>query len=274
LEIISQVRTFVRLEDTIEALKSGEDLPPSSTLLTFDDGYIDNYTNALPILQEFGAPACFFVPVNRVESRRLEWWDQIARLVNLAKPGRYELHGAESSIDIPEVASQHSRQGAISHLIQAYKAGRLEIDSIAKTFHSVAEDPDAESGHIMTDEQIRDIVSIDGYTIGGHSVTHRVLSRLTVAEQEHEIMQSKERLERRFNTPIRAFAYPVGGVNDYDADTRRIVREAGYDCAFNFRMDASLENPQRADRFDIDRLCLPAAEESTLRARVSGFQAI
>lgn len=53
--------TSIRLEDLYAALQTGAVLPEKPVVLTFDDGYEDSYTNAWPLLREFGFTGTFFV---------------------------------------------------------------------------------------------------------------------------------------------------------------------------------------------------------------------
>lgn len=67
--------------------------------------------------------------------------------------------------------------------------------------------------------------------IGAHTMTHPVLSGLTIAEQRAEILKSKVSLEKILQRPVTSFAYPYGGRSDYTRDTISIIKEAGFDCA-------------------------------------------
>ena len=72
----------------IERLQSGN-LPKKSVVVTFDDGYRDNYEYALPILKKYAIPATFFVVTDALEQRIRLWWDEVAeaiRLLSLREP--------------------------------------------------------------------------------------------------------------------------------------------------------------------------------------------
>ena len=67
--------------------------------------------------------------------------------------------------------------------------------------------------------------------IGAHAVTHPSLAALSISAQKFEVEKSKVMLETSIGRPVRSFSYPFGGVDDYNADTIRLVRTAGFDCA-------------------------------------------
>ena len=62
LEFFKENFNVVRMEDVMAAVKGQQELPDKALLLTFDDGYADNYTCALPLLEEFGFQGSFFIP--------------------------------------------------------------------------------------------------------------------------------------------------------------------------------------------------------------------
>src|SRR5258708_7176727 len=67
--------------DELCAFASGEDIPPNSVAITFDDGYLDNYLQALPILRRHDAKAIFFLSTAYISERRMYWWDRVAYIV-------------------------------------------------------------------------------------------------------------------------------------------------------------------------------------------------
>src|SRR6202142_3974275 len=71
----------VGLEEVLEAQRAGRDLPAGSVLVTFDDGYLDNFENAFPVLRRHDMRGVFFVSTGHLTERRLFWWERLALLV-------------------------------------------------------------------------------------------------------------------------------------------------------------------------------------------------
>ncbi|REJ71922.1 MAG: polysaccharide deacetylase family protein [Planctomycetota bacterium] len=92
--------------------------------------------------------------------------------------------------------------------------------------------------------------------IGGHTVTHPVLSRLPADEQHREVRRSKERIEAETGQPIKAFSYPVGQPDSFTAETQQIVSESGYRWAFSFY--GGLNRPRTLDPLNIARKSVEA----------------
>jgi peptidoglycan/xylan/chitin deacetylase (PgdA/CDA1 family) len=74
-----------------------------------------------------------------------------------------------------------------------------------------------------------------GFSIGAHTETHPILSRLDPEHARREIHGSKRAIERALGRPVTTFAYPNGGVDDYTEATVRLVSEAGFSCAVTTR---------------------------------------
>jgi len=77
--------------DELCAFAAGKPLPPNSVAITFDDGYLDNYVRALPILKRHDAKAIFFLPTACIAERRVYWWDRVAYIVKLSPLDTIEL---------------------------------------------------------------------------------------------------------------------------------------------------------------------------------------
>ncbi len=86
-------------DDLANALTMGKKLPKRAILLTFDDGYIDAYTNAYPILKEFGFSGTFFVVTSWVDEGKSGYinWDMARQMV---KDGMYIQSHSRSHYDM------------------------------------------------------------------------------------------------------------------------------------------------------------------------------
>src|SRR5262249_6155724 len=81
----------VTIDAVVQAVEGGAALPPNPLLVTFDDGYLDNYEHALPVLQRTGMRAVFFVSTDFMRRRKLFWWDRIWMTIRRAAVDRIAL---------------------------------------------------------------------------------------------------------------------------------------------------------------------------------------
>lgn len=204
-------------------------------MVTFDDGYRDNYEVAFPILRHAGVAATFFVASGYIDSPTLPWWDEVAWMVRTS-----QCRGLELSpwLDAPLPFDDPNREMAILTLLRRYKAMPAEntnryLDAIAIAAGTGRCGDHANDQLWMTWEMLREMKAA-GMTIGGHSVTHPVLSRMSPQEQRHEILECGRRLADELGEPMQCFSYPVGNTSAFDAASRDSLREAGVSYAFSY----------------------------------------
>lgn len=270
IQVLTTYRNAIDLNDLIGCLNGTNSLPVRPLLITFDDGYADNFSYAFPILKKYNTGACFFLPTDRIANRQLEWWDHIAYILKQARSGTYNIRYAGKNLCF-EIDTNESRRNAADKLIELAKRSGGGAHNLYESFELGRPDPILEGEHIMTDDQVSEILSEPGFSIGSHSVSHTVLSTLDEDAQYEELLKSKQFLESRFNVPINACAYPVGDEAHYSKTTIRAAERAGYSCAFNFRRNAKDVNLQDCDRFDIDRSECPDNLGGIFQARSAGF---
>jgi peptidoglycan/xylan/chitin deacetylase (PgdA/CDA1 family) len=226
-------------------------------LFTFDDGYADNYTDAFPILRSHGVPASFFIATGYIDEPHLPWWDEIAWMVRASK---------RSSVEIPDFLGvvvpfdEPEREQAVRALLRTYKKlldGRTEDFLAAIAVATGTGRPPSEVLDVrklwMTWDMLREMHA-GGMTIGGHTVHHPVLSRLTRAEQAEEIAACERRLKEELGVAMHAFAYPVGSQDAFNADSRDCLRERGVRAAFSY--GGGIRRLGKWDWFDIPRMAI------------------
>ncbi|WP_374585073.1 polysaccharide deacetylase family protein [Pseudoduganella sp.] len=211
-------------------------LPARSACITFDDGYADNAEVALPVLQQHGLHASFFIATGFLDGGRM-WNDTVIETVRRA-PGEV-LDASPLGLGRHAIGSWEQKRQAISALIGQLKylpmAQRLEqVEKLAQLSGAVLP-----QDLMMTTAQLRQLHAA-GMGIGGHTVNHPILARLDGAEARREIAQGKAALEAALDAPVRLFAYPNGKPGqDYLAEHVAMVRELGFDAAVSTSWGAS-----------------------------------
>jgi peptidoglycan/xylan/chitin deacetylase (PgdA/CDA1 family) len=198
-------------------------------LVTFDDGYRDNVTTALPILRRHGATATFFLTTGFLDAARLAWWDEIAWMT-----------GGRDTAGLVDRAKQ-------------LPGGTVErfLDDLGARTGTGRAPASAAAGTWMTWDEARTMAAA-GMHVGGHTVNHPILARLDPAAQRAEILGCKARLEAELGGPMRWFSYPNGDPGSYDAHTRAALAEAGVELAFAF--DGGFHGRGRFDPYAVPRI--------------------
>ena len=241
LHVLRRTRHPFPLTDFVRNLVAGT-LPPDAVALTFDDGYVDNLGAGKPPLLAAHLPATVFLATGFLDRPGEFWWDELARLILLeSSPRNFELviRGETRRIDLGIesarrsdgticIASLARRKAALTPIWQAIRL--LEEDERKLTMANLrsifaAPDRHADRGRAMTQEEVRALVSDGLITIGAHTVTHPVLSKLETAACHREVTESKRACEALIGAPVAGFAYPYGDLN---ADAREAVIAARF----------------------------------------------
>ncbi len=221
-------------------------------MVTFDDGYRDNYSLAYPILKRHGVPATFFLTTGFIDAPQVPWWDEIAWMVRTSRLTALDASRWTSS---PVSFDEPDREAAIGRLLAVYKglAGEQTeeyLEFLAEALQSERCPNQIANELWMTWDMIREMQS-NGMTFGGHTVTHPVLSNLPSQQQDWEIGECKRRLIEELGEPIEAFSYPVGGRASFNTFTRASLARHGYRWGFSYIGGHC--RPGHRDPFSINR---------------------
>lgn len=203
-----------------------------SVVITFDDGYLDNYLNAKPILEKYQIPATIFVASGNIGSDKEFWWDDLERIILLNNhlPEQYKVETSQGSLLMNFRGSKSIFESYMklhpllkSVQVEEREAVIQELENNLKPNLSYRA-----LYRTMNETELREMDQSPYITLGGHTVSHTALAIQSAEVQEEEIFSSKARLESIMGHEITTFSYPFGGKNDYTKETVRIVREAGY----------------------------------------------
>lgn len=187
---------------------------PSHTLrmvFTFDDGWSDNYTHALPIARAHGIPLAVFVCPGLMGMDAPFWPEQISAGVKAARPAARNRE-IEQLIEHFKLSTPDQRQRMIADLSRSARPP-VETDRLDST---------------MSWAQISGMDAA-GVNIGCHTQTHQILTTVPERDARLEINDAKNAIERALKKRCDLFAYPNG---NHSLRTRRLLAEAGFELAF------------------------------------------
>ena len=200
-----------------------------NVMLTFDDGYIDNYTLAYPILKTLQVPAVFFLATGMVDRRELPWWDFIAYLFNNTR--KEKLVFQENEFNLTKEKGE-----AVEFFLN-----RMKTTPSYSTQHLLPElsellevpPPPAEVTDMlfMTWDNVREMRR-NGMFFGAHTHTHKVLTTLSSSEVRQELMLSKLIIEKELQEEVYSVAYPVGEVQLVPHNIAEIAASCGFRVGF------------------------------------------
>ena len=235
-------------EDLLSVLKNEKALSRPSSMVTFDDGYVDNYSLAYPILKHLNIPATFFIPTDNIQSRRLGWWDIIAYLIKKSRRSSIVFDDNDVSLSDTDNAIRYFF-GRMK--LEPYENTKNMLSRLSEACEVPFPGPDLQDSELMTWEHIREI-SDNNLAIGSHTHSHRVLATISVEEQKEEMARSKSIIEREIGGKVRSVSYPVGFYSHFTPETQSLAAECGYELGFSFNTGVNYDREIYA--YDIKRV--------------------
>lgn len=206
MEYVSSTCTPVTLDDLPAFVDGSRAIPKRAVIVTFDDGFRDNYEIAAPILEKCGLRGVFYLPTSAIEGRPL--W--IVRL-------RYWRIKASQTRE-QFLAASRMCASSIEPEREQFLAGLKHTQSVSDNF-------------TMTWAQARELVK-RGHAIGSHTVNHPNLTKIPGAELKEELQSSKKVLESNLGSPVHHFSYPNPILEPHwDETTIEACRLAEYQTA-------------------------------------------
>lgn len=236
----------IPLDQAVAQLRSGT-LPARAAAITFDDGYADNRTVALPILQKHGLSATFFIATGFLDGGRM-WNDTVIESIRAVANPTVDLENLK--LGIHRNGGPGEKRQAIAAIIDQIKYLPLE-ERVALTERIALElGVKPPNDLMMTSGQVREMRAA-GMQIGAHTINHPILARTKQATAEQEIRTSKDTLENLLEESVTLFAYPNGKPGqDYLPEHCRIVRDLGFSAAVSTGWGSANSN---ADFYQLPR---------------------
>ena len=231
MDFIQRRFNVVSGSDLVAWIQGQQSLPPYPALITFDDGYRDNYDHAWPVLQQRSMPAVIFLATDHIGQPSPFYWDLAAHCF---------YHTGQNEADLPLVGRQqrHDEEGW-AVVMRNWLSGLKELADREK-WAAVRQLPqalgvslpeDAFAGLHLTWEHVRTMVA-GGVEMGAHTQSHPILTRVPLEQARIEITDSKSRIETEIGRPITTFAYPNGLRADFGPAVQSLLAQIGFKVAF------------------------------------------
>lgn len=220
--------------EEVFAMMGGDAPHGTSVLITFDDGYLDNYTLAFPILRSNGVQAVFFLPTAFIGTGKLPWWDIIAYIIKRSVKHRIHLEYPEpENFDLVVDGGKRVSMEILRRFTQpAVKDPERFLADLERECEVARPESGAERCFLNWDEA-RDMQQ-HGMAFGSHTHSHEILTKLSPELQREEVRYSREVLERELKRRVDTLAYPVGLKHCFSGETIRALKDTGYRAAFSF----------------------------------------
>jgi peptidoglycan/xylan/chitin deacetylase (PgdA/CDA1 family) len=230
MEVLAREFHPIDLERAGQFVMGEVDLPERAVVVTFDDGYTDNYEVAMPILDRLGVPATFYVTVDCIERRTLPW------------PSR--LRFAFRTTDKKTWTDTTGKSWSLSSAEEREKAYLSACDQFCKLSGNTLETevvraereletmlPNGAGDLMMTWEQVK-VLEKKGHIVGSHTMTHPNMAFLKLEDLRRELNDSKRVMESYLGGSVRHLSYPCPALfPNWTQQTTEESQRAGYRTA-------------------------------------------
>jgi peptidoglycan/xylan/chitin deacetylase (PgdA/CDA1 family) len=231
MDYLAQWFQVVSLQDVVRWLDGRGDLPPYAALITFDDGYLDNYTYAFPILRKYNFPALIFLTTGHIGTDAPFYWDMAAYCFS---------HTENDHLPFPDGhVESWSNQAELDRVSRRWIELMKTLPQAEKQIYvenlPVLLGVSIPTGFfqrlMMNWDQVREMQR-GGIEFGAHTIHHPILTRIALEEVREEVAGSKARIEQELGEPVLGFAYPNGQNPDLSEAIEKIVAGSGIRAAF------------------------------------------
>lgn len=263
---------FVSLDELAERLERGGDSRNLATV-TADDGYRDNMSEALPVLEAHDAPLTIYIAPGQIDRRICLWWTVLEEII--AGRDTFQLPSADGPVRIDCVGAAAKARAYCNveyHLTSLNP--ELDQDRLVRELAALTGvDADRPGRDLLMDwDEIRAAARHRLVTFGAHAANHYNLRRLTTVQAAREIAEGAERLEQELGTRPAHMAYPYGYEAAVGEREMRLAREAGFRTATTTRH--GLLTPEHRDYLHaLPRLSVNGRYQSVahMRTMLSGI---
>ena len=229
---------MLHLEDALEelyAVDKGKQVRSDRRIplvLTFDDGYRDNYTHAFALVRELQVPITIFLVPGYIESGSHFWWLESEHLTRYAQVDKvtfedrtYHLERSEERILLAMAIDAYLRRTTSVAEREAFLKTMREVLDVS----TLSTDEDEMAALPLTWAQIHEMAQSGLVSFGAHTMHHPILAKLAdPKEVRYEIEACRFMLEQQLGRDVTTIAYPFGQPEEVGDEAPKAVREAGY----------------------------------------------
>ncbi len=254
MEYLKKNYNVISEKDAIDFYYKKKKLPKNSILITFDDGYLNNFEIAHPVLKDNSLPAIIFLATKFIGTKKMPWYDKVSYYINNTQKKKLSFLGKPYSLNTPEDRRRLIKK-YYYHLVNSNE------QETKKTIEELASQCDLkdidESGPLkinnddlfMNWDQVNKIK--DTITFGAHTHSHPILPNISLKRKKEEIKKSKGLIEKKIRKKCLSFCFPNG---DFDDETVKLLEEEGFKLSFTtlFGKNRPEDSPFKIKRISVN----------------------
>ncbi|WP_429030915.1 polysaccharide deacetylase family protein [Bradyrhizobium sp. I1.14.4] len=253
---------IVSLEECLDRVLR-DDRSRRYAVLTFDDGYRDNVSVALPILERHNAPFLMYVPTGAPTRTLQTWWLGLRELFRLRDD--VVIDAMETSFHCPDLRTKISALARVTQWVhEDYRRTATFALAFSKAGISL---PALNDMYFLDEEELRALSNHPLASIGGHTTSHAALGSLDSSLARAEMADNRNYLQGLIQKPVRHIAFPYGNVRACGPREEQLARAVGF-------VTAATTRPAHLDASHVNHFGLPRIvfdTEIRFQARMNGL---
>lgn len=258
----------MRLDQLVRCYEQRDPVPHDGVVITFDDGFRDNFSNGLPLLQRHDVPGAVFVVTRSISTGELPWPQRLGFVLQHTAREEIRLEPGEEPAPIGSDSERRCACQRIKARLRTLPREERD-DQIQRYAEELGVSPPQDRMLSWADlEEMRR----SGFEIGAHTYSHAHLARIPIREAEREMQRSLIDLREHLGVEHPFFCFPAGSVND---ELVELARKLGFRGSFRSSRKRRFNRLDTSDQFGLSRLGLPNAPGYVLEAEIDGpFHAV
>lgn len=264
LDYLSRHYQFLSLSNILDCYERHQSIPSNSVVITFDDGFRDNFTNAYPILQRYHVPATVFLATGCVSSGELPWPQQVGYLFQKTKVDRLcHITTKEISVTLKSPRDRNFARTTVRKVLGHMP--RVERERSIVELSGLLQ-VDIPRDRMLTWDQVKTMQN-GGIEFGAHSFSHPWMALLSPEEARGEMETSLHDIQNRCGIKRPPFVFPAGS---FTPDLVKMAISVGFRCVFQSHSSVRVNQIGVNDQFTLSRIGLPNAPGVILEAELDG----
>jgi peptidoglycan/xylan/chitin deacetylase (PgdA/CDA1 family) len=240
---------IISLDEIVERVKNKKSLR-RCVAITFDDGFRNNYEKAYPILKKYDVPATIFLTTGYIDSGTAPWFIKLRFLFMQTAKTHFNLSHNGTNISLPmntisEKIAASDR--AMAYLKNCHDQDRLPL--LDRLCEELGVSTFGLNDLMLTWDQIKEMAA-HKISFGAHTISHPILSRISIEIAERESLNSKNTIEEEIGKTVTSFAYPFGKKSQYTPQIFPILQKLRFKCAVTTESEP---NTHSVNLFELNR---------------------
>ncbi len=221
------------MDEVIFIKKNKKKFPKKSFVITFDDGFENNYSVAAPILDDLNIPATFYFSTDFINNNTMSWIDKIEYCFELDKKikslevnnfGKFDISSIEKKIKCLELIRSKVKSNFNINTEKLVKEifKQFNIKMINNSNNDIDKKIDWQKTKLLNNNKL--------FTLGGHSHLHMPLTYFSKKSADEQVAKSIKLFKKNTNIVLKHYSYPEGQKKDYDKSVKSILKRNGIIC--------------------------------------------